>query len=715
MKQLILYCLLVSGGYAQEHLYDYTIFANSRMTGNYFFSKTTAQYPSSIKNENQRLPVNNLVFHTPGSSLQLEYVNGKNGNWDASIFKETLRTQDHYKPAEYFTFSIYTSSNTNQGDLPVCQLIMRDSSRSSKVKFSTHKKNTWEVIQIPVSSFKEININTPMDIMGVSFSQGNKGGGKHTIYLDDIEFLPSTVSVALHNKPTILSCVGYAKHVDISWKPVSDEKIKYVKVYRSQNGSAFKPVGIQLPLLSHYVDYTGETGKKYSYKISFLDYQFKETGYSNIVSAATKAMTDEELLTMVQEGCFRYYWECAEKTSGMANENILGRTNMIAVGASGFGVMAILAGTERKFITRKQSVERFIKILDFLERAEKFHGAFAHFIDGPTGKVEPLFGSKDNGGDLVETSFLFEGLLTARQYFNQQNEDEKKIREKITALWQNVEWDWYRRSPDSKYLYWHWSPDQAWVINHRLTGWNETMVTYLLAIASPTHSVPASLYYSGWANQDSTGQQYRQGWGGTTEGSMYTNGNTYYGIKLDVGVSNGGPLFFTHYSYLGYDPHMLTDKYTNYFINNRNISLINYRYCVKNPNNFKGYGENSWGLTACDGPFDYYPSEPVQGRNDGTIAPTGALSSMVYTPAESMKALKNYYYNYGKFLWGEYGFRDAFNLSDNWCSGIYMGLNQGPIAAMIENYRTGLLWKLFMSNPDIQAGLKKLEAERPVQ
>ena len=237
------------------------------------------------------------------------------------------------------------------------------------------------------------------------------------------------------------------------------------------------------------------------------------------------------------------------------------------------------------------------------------------------------------------------------------------------------------------------------------------MVTYLLAIASPTHSVPAGLYYSGWANQDITGQQYRANWGGTTDGSMYTNGKTYFGVKLDVGVSNGGPLFFTHYSYLGYDPHLITDKYTNYFTNNRRIALINYRYCLKNPGNYTGYSDSCWGLTASDGPFGYNASEPVAGRNDGTIAPTGAVSSFPYTPVESMKALKNYYYNYGKFLWGEYGFRDAFNLSENWCSGIYMGLNQAPMVVMIENYRTGLIWKLFMSNTDIKNGLEKLRLE----
>jgi len=419
-------------------------------------------------------------------------------------------------------------------------------------------------------------------------------------------------------------------------------------------------------------------------------------------------MTDDELLSMVQEACFRYYWESAETNSGLARENIPGRQNMIAIGASGFGIMAMIVGTERNFITREQSKERFTKIVNFLDSAETFHGALPHFMDGPTKKVEPFFGLRDNGGDLVETSFMIQGLLAARAYFNRDDEKEKIIRDKITHIWERVEWDWYKQFPDSKFLYWHWSPDQAFVINHNLIGWNETMVTYLLAIASPTHPVPASMYYTGWANQESRGQEYRSAWGGTKEGSMYTNGNIYFGIKLDVGVSDGGPLFFTHYSYMGYDPHFITDKYTNYFTNNKNIALINYRYCVKNPNHYKGYGDSCWGLTASDGPFSYSADEPIAKRDIGKIAPTGAISSFPYTPAESMKALKNYYNNYGKFLWGEYGFRDAFDLTHNWCSEIYMGLNQAPMVVMIENYRTGLIWKLFMSNPEIQTGLKKL-------
>jgi hypothetical protein len=219
------------------------------------------------------------------------------------------------------------------------------------------------------------------------------------------------------------------------------------------------------------------------------------------------------------------------------------------------------------------------------------------------------------------------------------------------------------------------------------------------------------MYYSGWASLDTTAQKYRRGWGQTTEGSMYKNDKTYFGIPLPVGVSNGGPLFFTHYSYLGFDPHHLEDVYTNYYENNRNIALINHRYSIENPGKYIGYGDSCWGLTAGDGPFHYSASEPVLRMDEGKMVPTGAIASFPYTPEQSMKALKNYYNNYGHFLWGEYGFRDAFNLTENWCSEIFMGLNQAPMVVMIENHRSGLLWNLFMKIPEIQNVLKKLAAE----
>jgi hypothetical protein len=303
---------------------------------------------------------------------------------------------------------------------------------------------------------------------------------------------------------------------------------------------------------------------------------------------------------------------------------------------------------------------------------------------------------------------MIQGLLTARQYFDRDTPEERSLRDTITRLWETVEWDWYRNPEDPDYLYWHWSPTFGWRINHPLIGWNETLIAYLLAIASPTHPVPASLYHTGWASQSRRAQRYRQNWGKTAQGDRYANGTEYFGLRLPVGVGPGGPLFFTHYSFLGFDPRGKRDRYTNYFENNRLQTLINYRYCVANPGHYAGYGPDCWGLSASDDHTGYLPHDPTPKNDNGTITPTAALSAFPYAPAEAMAALKHFYYDQGRKLWSIYGFRDAFNPTENYVSGIFMGLNQAPIAVMIENHRTGLPWRLFMANPEIGAMLDKI-------
>ena len=307
-----------------------------------------------------------------------------------------------------------------------------------------------------------------------------------------------------------------------------------------------------------------------------------------------------------------------------------------------------------------------------------------------------------------------QGLLTARQYFKGPSVAEGDLYRRITRLWETVEWDWYRENAQSDFLYWLWSPQWGFQIHHPLIGFNEVMVVYLLAIASPTHGVPAQMYYSGWASQNQRALEYRQGWSRITDGNHYANGNTYFGIKLDVGVGRGGPLFFTHYSFLAFDPHRLHDRYTaSYFDNNRNIALINRAYCIANPKHYAGYDADAWGLTASDGPADYGAAAPDSADDLGTIALTGALASFPYTPDASMAALRHYYRDLGAELWDIYGPRDAYDLSVDWVSPIYMGLNQAPIVAMVENYRTGLLWNNFMANPEIAVMLQKLDAVQP--
>jgi hypothetical protein len=556
----------------------------------------------------------------------------------------------------------------------------------------------WTRIAIPIRAFHStaVRVLDPQKVVALVFSQGKADDAEHTLLIDDISIEDSRQLSARAELPAVqdVTATGYERHVDVAWRPLTSAGLRHYVIYRSLDGGPFEPVGIQVPGIRRWEDFLGATGKQATYKVATVDRGFHQGPMSAPASAATHPMTDDELLTMVQQASFRYYWEGASPVSGMTRENIPGNDSIVATGASGFGVMALVAGVDRGFVTREQGVERMLRIARFLERADRFHGAWAHFMDGSSGKTLPVFGAYDNGADLVETSFLMEGLLTAREYFDRDTAGERELRDRITRLWREVDWIWFRRDTGTDALFWHWSPDYAWFIHNRLTGWNEVMITYLLAIASPTHGAPASFYYTGWAGKD------------------YSAPHTVEGVELKVGQGVGGPLFFTHYSFMGFDPRNIHDKYADYFDQNRNIAIINLRYCERNAAGYAGYGAEGWGITAVDGPAGYVPYEPNPVNHyeldDGTIAPTGAISSMPYLPEASMRALKHFYREEGAELWGPFGFRDAFNQHQDWVANINMGLNQAPMVVMIENYRTGLIWKMFMKNPEIRPALDRI-------
>ncbi len=397
-------------------------------------------------------------------------------------------------------------------------------------------------------------------------------------------------------------------------------------------------------------------------------------------------VSDEELLAIIQEQTFRYFWDFGHPNSGMARErNTSGHT--VTSGGSGFGLMAMVVAVERGFITLEQALERWEKVVGFLETADRFHGAWAHWMDGRTGDVMP-FSALDNGGDLVETAFLVQGLLTVRQYIQREAPQETGLISRITALWEGVEWDWYTKG-QGEALYWHWSPEHEFQINLRISGHNETQIIYILAASSPTHPIEPETYRTGYARS----------------GAM-VNGKPYFGITLPLGNDYGGPLFFAHYSYLGLDPRQLVGPYANYWTQNVNHSLINHQYCVENPKRYYGYSAQSWGLTASDSYIGYTAHSPTNDR--GVITPTAAVSSIPYTPEESLAAIRHFYYDLGDRLWGEYGFYDAFHPGNNWEADSFLAIDQGPIICMIENYRTGLLWEVFMTAPEVQQGLDAL-------
>ncbi len=405
---------------------------------------------------------------------------------------------------------------------------------------------------------------------------------------------------------------------------------------------------------------------------------------------------DIALLELVQRKTFRYFWDFAHPVSGLARDRSGPRPGFgpdaVAIGASGFGIMAILAAAERHWISRKDAAARLARMVRFLDGAASYHGVFPHLMHGSTGATIP-FSDQDDGADIVETSYLFMGLLSARQYFDRNTANERDLRTRIDALWDDVDWSWHTRG-GAKVLYWHWSPNCEWSMNHEIRGWNECLITYVLAASSPRHAITADVYHRGWAT-----------------GRDFENGQEFYGIRLPLGPRYGGPLFFAHYSFLGLDPRGLKDRYADYWEQNVNHTLINREHCVRNPKHFKGYGAECWGLTASDDDLGYHVHAP---DNDlGVISPTAALSSFPYTPRYSMHALHHFYRDMGSKIWGEYGFVDAFSETRDWYARSHLAIDQGPIIVMIENYRTGLIWNLFMSCPEVQDGLRKLGFESP--
>lgn len=673
---------------AQTYLY----FQDSPTSDLYDFSWMELTPPSELARlggDLRKFPVEASTPAVQGTnSLRLNWKSVTGGDWVA--IAASLNWESHnISDTDTLMFWLRSAQGIDNTNLPKIFLEDTDNVKTTKHIFSEWCANLtsgeWTRVAIPMSLF--LDYGDPVDftsIKTIGFAQNVADGVSHTLLVDDMRVFKGDGTAPPASQPTGVFAEGYDSHVEIIWNPNPETALNGYQVQRSlDGGNNWIMRAVTDKNTTRYIDWTRPLGNAInaSYRISALNTANQPSTPSVPSNASTRIFSNDELLDMVQEYTFRYFYDFAHPASGMARErNTSG--DMVTSGGSGFGIMALTVGVERGFITREQGVERMQKILTFLEMADRFHGVWPHWMNGNTGKVVS-FSEFDNGGDLVETAFLIQGLLVARQYFNESNPDEQDIVARITSLWEDVEWDWYSRN-NSGALYWHWSPNYGWQMNMQVRGWNEAAMVYLLAIASPTHAVPASYWNNGWAGM-----------------SYYENGGSFYGFTLDVGWDRGGPLFFAHYSFLGFDPRNIKDKFTNYFNLNRNHTLIHRAYSIHNPLNHTGYGPNCWGLTASDDPDGYMAHEPGSGRDNGTISPTAALSSMPYTPQESIDALKHFYRELGNKTWGWMGFYDAFNQKRNWWATSYLAIDQGPIIGMIENHRSGLLWDNFMANPEI--------------
>lgn len=482
---------------------------------------------------------------------------------------------------------------------------------------------------------------------------------------------------------------GYPLRIDLIWERKDGARFK---VQRSANGKDnWKALENSTPSFHIFSDYIGAPNVTYYYRVK------RGSGsWSPVVSATTLAYSDEALLDDLQETGIRYFVELGHPDSGMAREGAPGWDGIYATGATGMGLANLIVGVHRGYLERAEAVDQAYRVLEFLDTQAKPHfGAFVHWLDGDTGE-SILFDRENpkathNGVDLVETSFLGQSFILLREYFDADNESEARLRALADKLWLAIDWQAFVQEVDgTPGLLWHYLNG----VGHgslMIRGWNECFITYLLAVASPAHGIGTEVYRSGWFHPT-------VGLGDTRE---------VYGIRQDVEWDTSWPLFFAHYSFIGFDPHALGYKGRSYFDHIQDACLVQIVYAHNKSSRFKDYGE-LWGLTASADPDGYRAHAPGE-EDNGTLTPTASLASMPYVPGFVMTNARRMYRDHGETLWGPFGFYDAFNPSQEWVSNNYIGIDVGPIAPMIENYRSGLLWKLFMNAPEIKAAVDSLQ------
>ncbi len=641
---------------------------------------------------NDKIPCSTTAYRG-STSLKFNYSSSDNGNWRVRVFRSDWSSVD-LTELDTLAFFIYSAEGMPASALPLMGFVAVEKGGTGELVsrlFSLVGINEdipagqWTRIVLPLDEVMGDAANSQLDFSktkAVVFNQSESDNSSRVFLADDVVAFKSLGEIPV---PQDFSAQGYDSHAQLSWtQPVPD--LSYLISASYDGGNTFQERTESTA--SSYMDFVAEEHRNMTIIYRIVTRAQGQESAPLDAEARIRDLTDDELMDMVQRYSFRYFWEGAHQASGMALERSNGNGRTAASGATGMGLMAMIVAYEREYEPREEIKDRILMILDFLESCDRHHGAWSHWYNADTRKTQP-FSPNDNGGDLVETSFVVEGLIALKHYFTGDDASSVQIREKADELWKGVEWDWYQREGENV-LTWHWSPTVGWEMNMKIRGWMETLVTYIMAASSPDHGIPLEVYTEGW----------------TRNGEIF-NRRRFYDLDIYLSPNWGGPLFWVHYSHLGVDPYGLNDEHISYWDEYVNTALIHYEYGKENPKNFLNYSGDNWGLTASDDPDGYTAHRPWNNDN-GTVSPTAALASMPYTPAESMKALKYFYRERGNELFGPYGPYDAFNDSRSWIQEAYIGIDQGPIVVMIENHRTRLIWDTMMKDADVQAGMEKL-------
>ena len=624
-------------------------------------------------------------------ALRLSWTSATGGDWQAFIIAPGFRTQD-LRTSDTLGFWVWSPEVLAQAHLPVLQLEGATGGQlSARYPLNTLvgadlPAQQWVQVRVPLQTWRDDAANAGFNfgqVKAVILRQGAADGEPHRLHVDQVQVYSSRTE-GIGQVTGQVTALAFPLHREIMLSGRQGSAIYYAI---EQNGQLVKVLTARSgdTLLQAWLGEGQRDGGLLRVTTYTPGFGLSDGGATVQVGDLPALSDDEALWDMTQRTTLRYFWEFAHPVSGLARERNTS-DNTVTTGGSGFGLMAWLVGIERGWLRREEVAQRLLTTLQFLEDAPRYHGVWPHWMDGRTGRTIP-FSPRDDGGDIVETAFMAQALLTLRQYFVGATPTEDSIRTRATRLWEDIEWDWHVR-PGEDVITWHWSPTQAWAINLKVRGFNEAQIVYILGIASPTHPIPARLYDSGWT------------------GSGYRSFQGRYGIFLPAGPRSGGPMFFAHYSYLGFDPRYWRDDFANYF--ERNGRHVDYQvaYAADNPENHVGYSSSSWGFTASDDPERGYAVHAAdEAEDNGTLTPTAALASMPYRPAAATAALRTFYERYATRVFGPLGFYDAFNPTLQWFATSTLAIDQGPIVGMIENHRSRLLWRLFMANPEIAPAL----------
>lgn len=692
--------------------YPEVLFENSLMPKSYYYSISTFEGKSWINHMNGHLPVSDSIFFTPGNALLLNYISSEDGMWSTNIRYDN---DNGYLPKseDLLTFKLFATSGTNKTELPQVQLMQGENlSQALNIQTylsSNYQENTWLSVAIPIKDIGNLDAQAP--ISSLQFKQGSTDGKEHRVFVDQIEFLPTKIPTMKLTGKAVLSTVdAYERHVDLTWQLPLTPSIRYIKIYRSEDNKNFVPVAIRPISYKKYTDVVPHSDFSYYYKIAWVDYEYRESPFSDVKQAETKTVNDDELLNAIEKSHIAYFTDEAEFNSGMHKVSPLVTDARISVKATGIGILTQIIGVERKFLTRQLLLDRLNKIVKFLDKATTYHGAFPELMDGRSGKPIAT-DSCEIAANLESTSYLMQGLLVARNYFNKDEPSEKNLRDKITALWKAVDWKVFMNGENGYHLYDVWSPACSFDQAKPIGGYNSSFIAYLLGLISPSHPIAKEAYALGFRQplkyigpaigRLSTALTDTLLINGEEEKSiLYSKepffvDSTYYGVSISAGAPSFS-LIDLQQPFLAFNPKTTIDKRINYYTNQQNLANVFYRAALNSSERFVSLTDILWPCV----------------RNDSVAAdrfnPSAAIATYPYTPTHAMEALKNYYRNLGAYLWTEYGFRDEFSLKDNWVSGTFDPVHQGIVPIMLENARTGLIWNLFMNDPDVKRGTQRV-------